>query len=139
MLQQQDGFKNVDDRIKALISALSKHQTRFDQLALAIEQSMNMVKAHITAETSRLEGAVTAGTRVTLRGIAKLESMLITKAQHEQILNSLKYPTMNERRNQLTANMETCNWIFGAKEDVISKKVRQSSTKHAKDPLNNRS
>jgi hypothetical protein len=82
-------------------------------------KSTDSMKAHISAETSRLEDTVTTESGKTLKRIQKLEGM-ISDSQQEQILKSLKYPTMNERRNQISAYSETCEWIFSDDSEQVS-------------------
>lgn len=82
------------------MDALARGET---DMAHLIDRRSTDVKEHVTTEMSKVQKAVKAQA-----------AELASDEQHKQLLHSLKYETMNERRNQIAeSHEETFHWIFG--------------------------
>jgi len=123
-VQQKDGFDNLDQNLRHFIISVAQGHTALEQLVVRQSDSL---KEHITAETLRLEQSIgeqvvseTGRSRNELtNNLAQVTLDQISLTQRERLLGSLKFPTMNERRNQIKDSHErTFEWIFGVPEDV---------------------
>ncbi|KAK0638541.1 hypothetical protein B0T16DRAFT_359484 [Cercophora newfieldiana] len=121
---QQVSFDKLDATLRGFIQAFHQGETRTSML---LAQESASIKAHITTETAGLETTlnqlsldtknahrdISQATVEVNNNIAALDSRAADKASHERLLQSLKYPTMNERRNQIVdPHFKTFEWIF---------------------------
>ncbi|KAK3998139.1 hypothetical protein QBC44DRAFT_376015 [Cladorrhinum sp. PSN332] len=92
-LRQGADFATVDSTLQGFVQAYAEGERRMEQL---LTREVASVKQHVTDEA------------------AKLKATLIDDAAHIRLLQSLKYNTMNERRNQIsTPHATTFEWIWG--------------------------
>jgi len=90
----------ADDALRRFVEALTQGQTQMEQLLSKESASIIAVVSAEAAKTREVLGSTTA---------------------HERLLRSLKYETMNERRNQIAdSHNRTCEWIFGDKSKEVS-------------------
>ncbi|KAK4162901.1 hypothetical protein QBC43DRAFT_71375 [Cladorrhinum sp. PSN259] len=90
-IQQEKGFNDLDSTLQSFIQAYAKGETKLAQL---LTQEAESIKHHVTTE------------------VGKLGATVIDMATHTRLLQSLKYLTMNERRNQITSPYgNTFEWM----------------------------
>ncbi|KAM7193801.1 hypothetical protein V8F33_007590, partial [Rhypophila sp. PSN 637] len=96
-LCQQDEFKKLDDTSRDFVKRFSDGETR---VAALLVQHSESVKVHVTKETTAVKDHDSS-----LR-----QDM---EKKRERLVKSLKYPTMNDRRNQIVdPHAKTFKWIF---------------------------
>ncbi|RSL63529.1 hypothetical protein CEP54_005139 [Fusarium duplospermum] len=91
-----------------------------DQLIQAIHNAQSRMEAHIKSESLKNTelvqthiAAVTKSTRVQVGEFQKWKDKQAEDIAYEQLLRSLKFENMEERKNQITDSYpETCRWIF---------------------------
>ncbi|KAK5659106.1 hypothetical protein OQA88_1196 [Cercophora sp. LCS_1] len=125
-ISQCDGFDNLDSALRSFILSFSQGNTRLEHLLVRETAS---IKDHITnaiapvALESTLQELQTDSTtahhniRQAIKDTHDSHEAANTKAakksRHDQLLGSLRYPTMNERRNQIKyPHCKTFEWIF---------------------------
>lgn len=134
---QRDDFNKLDATLQSFIQSYSQRNAH--TAALIADQSTSTrglitdqsraTREHITKETASLARDTTverlgADTRAGHENLAKelkemndnrvsLDQEAVKKSTHQRLLRSLKYPTMNERRNQIAdPSHKTFEWIF---------------------------
>ncbi|KAK1762338.1 hypothetical protein QBC33DRAFT_286923 [Phialemonium atrogriseum] len=100
LVEQQGNLGEIDSSLRSFMDALARGET---DMAHLIDRRSIDVKEHVTTEMSKVQETVKAQA-----------AELASDEQHKQLLHSLKYETMNERRNQIAeSHEETFHWIFG--------------------------
>lgn len=129
---QQINFESFDVRLQGFIQLVSQGETRMS--ALLSEETTN-VKVHITVKAEELGQTLEQISRDNQRAYQEMTQATeevgvnvttLTRrtddkvdqdrklAAHDRLLKSLKYDTMNERRNQIQhPHTQTFQWIFG--------------------------
>ncbi|KAF9876258.1 hypothetical protein CkaCkLH20_06201 [Colletotrichum karsti] len=101
-LQQKESFGQLDNSLKSFIKGLSDGHTKLEELMKY--QSTTLID-HVTEES-----------RQTRQEISAAIEPVVQKMNHEEkqrFLGSLRYDTMNERRNRVeAAHPGTYKWIF---------------------------
>lgn len=132
-LQQSRNFDNLDQKLQLFISQYASGHTKLVELfknnELCIAEHMSKttmqsemaVKAHISKGISTSELSVkdhvtnkvdAAAERITLL-TKEVNGQAINEKQRERLLQSIKFPGMNERRSHLSDSHEgTFEWIF---------------------------
>ncbi|KAK0742483.1 hypothetical protein B0T21DRAFT_131524 [Apiosordaria backusii] len=127
-VREQDDFDALDSRLRGFIDAYANGQTHMDELDRSMRQ-------HITAVTTKLTAITVDGFKNQEKQIAEETARLnatfaheaeiqrqrhadsVDEAKYQKFLNSLKYNSMNQRRNQIApASAKTFSWIFGDSE-----------------------
>ncbi|KAM4058922.1 hypothetical protein HRG_008201 [Hirsutella rhossiliensis] len=123
LIQQQNDFDELDTILRGFVQACGRGQTSLDKL---IRNESTSVKAHIRSETAHLQHSlntsiVAESGRVQGHVSSRLEELTLReteKQEHERLLGSLRYETMNERRNQIqSCHQGTFQWIFHSRKD----------------------
>ncbi|KAK1758901.1 hypothetical protein QBC47DRAFT_409715 [Echria macrotheca] len=109
----------VDISIKAFLEALSRGHTRLEEL---VGNESRLIKEAIKEEAGVLGVGISDVKALVISESSKTREELGSTAADEKLLKSLKYESMNERRNQVAeAHDGTCRWIFrNLKEDEDS-------------------
>lgn len=129
---QQTNFETLDVRLQGFVELVGQGETR---MAVLLSQETTNVKDHITVKADELgqslgqisrdnqrayqeisQATVEVGSNVTIlaRRTDDKADQNLNQARHDRLLKSLKYATMNERRNQIHhPHTETFQWIFG--------------------------
>lgn len=128
---QQTNFETLDVRLQGFVEIVGQGETR---IAALLSQETTNVKDHITVKADKLgqslrqisrdnqrayqeiSQATVVGANVTIlaRRTDDKADQDINQARHNRLLKSLKYETINERRNQIHhPHTETFQWIFG--------------------------
>lgn len=129
---QQTNFETLDVRLQGFVELVGQGETR---MAALLSQETTNVKDHITVKADELgqslgqisrdnqrayqeisQATVEVGANVTIlaRRTDDKADQDLNQARHDRLLKSLKYATMNERRNQIHhPHTETFQWIFG--------------------------
>lgn len=139
--QQREAFENLDHSVQFFISQYAAGHTN---IAYLIKDELTSVKGHATKETLRseesmkehvstevstAEKSITSSiTRETHKAVITIAQRTIesdlqtsTKEQRDQLLQSLRYPAMNERLNNLADSHEaTFRWIFESSSELKS-------------------
>ena len=116
-LCQQDEFKKVDSTLRDFVRKLSEGETSMEAL---LNQQSESLKQHVTTKTAAITTAIndlTVESNKAARGldgtITDINLLAAQEKKRERLLGSLKYPTMNSRRNQIVdPHAETFEWIF---------------------------
>ncbi|KAK4219487.1 hypothetical protein QBC37DRAFT_136616 [Rhypophila decipiens] len=138
-LCQQDEFKKLDGTLRDFVKRFSDGETRMAALLVQHSESVKdhvteetaAVKVHVTEETAAVKDHVTNGTATVTAAISDsaLDSKKAVQEVHstmrhsniradmkrrrKKLIKSLKYPTMNGRRNLIEdPHAETFEWIF---------------------------
>ncbi|KAK4161599.1 hypothetical protein QBC43DRAFT_302771 [Cladorrhinum sp. PSN259] len=112
-LRQESGFDNLDTTLQYFITALSQGATQLDRL---LDTSFKSVKNHVTAEQALTRRELSTC-------ITDLSIAISSSNQHKKLLGSLRYPTMNERRNYVVDSYpDTFEWIFEENGSYIPSK-----------------
>ncbi|KAK0751894.1 hypothetical protein B0T18DRAFT_79374 [Schizothecium vesticola] len=131
-VSQQTNLESLDIRLQGFIKLVSQGETRMSAL---LSQETTNVKEHITAKAHELgqnlgqisrdnerayqeisQATVEVGAKITIltRRTDDKAGQDRKHARRDRLLKSLKYETMNERRNQIEhPHTETFQWIFG--------------------------
>ncbi|KAK0738722.1 hypothetical protein B0T18DRAFT_422662 [Schizothecium vesticola] len=148
-VSQQTNFESLDIRLQGFIKLVGQGETRM--AALLIQETAN-VKDHITVKTNELGqslGQISRDNERAYQGISQATMEVganittLTRrtddkadqdrkyARHDRLLKSLKYGTMNERRNQIEhPHTKTFQWIFGdapTQLDGYSKRIHEAA------------
>ena len=135
---QQQNSEKIHFTLRTFIQKFSEGESRTAEL---LARNTELIKDHVTAETVKLETTISklaidskAANDGLSTAVVKLDNDLARgaalsrdDARHERLLRSLKYPTMNARRNQIVdPGFRTFQWIFEEgkyeeEEDVESK------------------
>lgn len=129
---QQTNFETLDVRLQGFVKLVGQGETR---MAALLSQETTNVKDHITVKADELgqslgqisqdnqrayqeisQATVEVGANVTIlaRRTYDKADQDRNQARYDRLLKSLKYATMNERRNQIHhPHTETFQWIFG--------------------------
>lgn len=129
---QQANFSTLDVRLQGFVKLVGQGETR---MAALLSQETTNVKDHVTVKADELGhslGQISRDNQQAYREIsqatAEVDANVIAltrrtndkddqyrkDARHDRLLKSLKYQTMNERRNQIEhPHTETFEWIFG--------------------------
>lgn len=114
LIQQQADFDKLDQILQGFIQARARDQTALDQL---VRSESAAVKIHVDNNAKALKQSLkviisSESTQVQAR-LQDLVLNLISKEEHERLLGSFKYHSMNARRNQILQNHnDTLSWIF---------------------------
>lgn len=130
--RQQTNFETLDVRLQGFVKLVGQGETR---MAALLSQETTNVKDHITFKAGELgqslgqisrdnqrayqeisQATVEVGANVTIlaRRTYDKADQDRNQARYDRLLKSLKYATMNERRNQIHhPHTETFQWIFG--------------------------
>ncbi|KAF5251981.1 hypothetical protein FANTH_2935 [Fusarium anthophilum] len=120
---------NLQDKLQNLLQATSTSEAKLHNLVKAqvalvntqlsdrIDQAEASTKAHVTAELasheSRLKSQADQSKHTLLREAEARENIRREIEAYERLLNSLQYPDMNHRRNEIHASHgSTFNWLF---------------------------
>lgn len=77
------------------------------------KRSEEAVKHYVSQAARQTEIAVITHIETTVRGVEKNELNAHAGAMRDQLLRSLKFDRMNERRNQVTpSHSKTCSWML---------------------------
>ncbi|KAJ3499554.1 hypothetical protein NLG97_g257 [Lecanicillium saksenae] len=124
-IRDQANFQSFNSTLQSFILACTEGQTTLQQL---IKGQTESVKAHVTDEAEKTRQSnklnmiqesrrVESGIYSTLHTIRAAD---INKQDRDQLLASLRYPTIDSRRNRISdPHTETFNWAFGAASDVV--------------------
>lgn len=129
---QQTNFETLDVRLQGFIKLVGQGETR---MAALLSQETTNVKDHITFKADELGQSLGQISRDNQRAYQEISQVTVEvganvtilarrtddktdqdrkQARHDRLLKSLKYATMNERRNQIHhPHTETFQWIFG--------------------------
>lgn len=123
LIQQQNDFNELNTVLQGFVQACGRGQTCLYKL---IQTESSSAKAHVSSEATHLQQSlntsiVTESSRVQGHIYSCLEALAlieVEKQEHETLLGSLRYETLNERRNQIKSpHGETFQWIFHTKEN----------------------
>lgn len=113
--QYSAGYTEIADLVNTELASVNDHTT---MESLRSEAS---VKKHVSAEVTTAEKAITAHVTSETNGIIERISRVAiesdtqasTKEQRDRLLQSLRYPAMNERKSDLAdSHQDTFRWIF---------------------------
>ncbi|XXH00842.1 histone H4-like TAF Taf6, SAGA complex subunit [Hypoxylon texense] len=140
-IQQREGFKKLGEDVQYFVSQYSAGHTKVadlvkmelisvkTQIAKESLRSEASVKGHISGEVTTAERAITAHVTKETNEIVERVAQVATesdmqasaKEQRDRLLQSLRYPAMNERKNDLANSYEgTFRWIFADGKDTNS-------------------
>lgn len=107
------------------MNSISDGQTQIEHL---IREELRDNRAHAIQLHGQLTEHVISDGEATRDVLShKMDQLKVDdghRAQYEKLLKSLKYETMNERRNQISdAHDSTFQWIFGAEVPAVSTSV----------------
>lgn len=117
----EESYNDYSKAVQSLIQNLSDGQTKLEDL---LKQQTTSVNQHATSEAHITRQHVTAEVMKTEENRAKL-------AEFQSLFNSLRYPRMNERRNQIRPSHEkTFAWAYSGMtaHDTRSFSSSQDST-----------
>ncbi|KAK3368755.1 hypothetical protein B0H63DRAFT_565390 [Podospora didyma] len=147
MVQQQQDFNNINATLRQFIGALAEGETRMEVL---LGREATSIKNHVTktadtlqqtvvgqlaSESKATRAEVSLAIRDIESGIVRSEVRGADKAIHDRLLQSLKYPTLNERRKQIVdPYAKTFQWVYGDLEgEPESDHNRGSSERRKRD------
>jgi hypothetical protein len=116
----------IDEKLETFLQHYNQGHRASSEL---IQKESLQVRQHVTAESAKTELAIRHVSHEVMRsearvskgvaeGIASLKTDEASRVSRERLLASLKYPGMNERRNQVTSSFpSTFDWIFVANGD----------------------
>lgn len=110
-IQQDQSFGNLENTLRSFIEAYAQGETRLSQL---LSRQFTSLGTQVTAEGIQTRQAISVG----LHGVTTRLEGLAVENVHQALLSSLKYPAMNERRNNVSeSHEESFHWIFGSIQD----------------------
>ncbi|KAM0345605.1 hypothetical protein ACHAPU_006258 [Fusarium lateritium] len=110
-IQQKQGFRDLDKDTQNLVVKIAQGHTKLEDLVRAahaetheaIAQSLGATKAHVTTELQTLENSGR------------------TEAQRQAFLQSLRFPEINQRYNDLMSSRDaTFRTVFSSYDDMRS-------------------
>lgn len=102
-------LNNVKDDLRAFIQKYRSGSTDIKQLVF--KESL-ITRQHISSSSKETLEAI-GGVRKQVKKLALEADVHVDRAQRERLLQSLKFPAFNERRNQVSeAHRSTFEWIF---------------------------
>ncbi|OTA68003.1 hypothetical protein K449DRAFT_317405, partial [Hypoxylon sp. EC38] len=111
-LQQRQGFEQLDKDIQLFVS---KYASGYTTLVDLVKTELVSVRENTTKETLRI-------TQLKVDS----DTQTWTRKQRDQLLQSLRFPAMNERKNNLSKSHErTFQWVFYTPEDDCHAKYTQ--------------
>ncbi|KAM7215819.1 hypothetical protein V8F06_008760 [Rhypophila decipiens] len=107
-LYQEAEFKKFDSTLCGFVAQFSDGKTRMEELLVHVtKETTTDVKDHVTGETEAVKVHELDGTMKDSNLRQDMEK------KRERLIKSLKYPTMNDRPNQIAdPHAETFEWIF---------------------------
>ncbi|RYP19319.1 hypothetical protein DL765_003401 [Monosporascus sp. GIB2] len=132
-LQQLQGFKELRQDLQYFVSQYElgyrrmsdlvkqENLTTRDHMRKEVTRAETSIKGHVTLQTSEAKDSINKHITAEARNLANsfVESMRnattldYTASQRQTFLQSLKFPSMNERRNQVHDSYKgTFQWIF---------------------------
>jgi hypothetical protein len=111
----QSGYTKVSDLIRTDILLTRDHTTK------ETARAENSIKEHVTREILTIEKSMSSTVAIGMKEAASVSALAATERdtrtaddeRHKRFLQSLKFPAMNERRNQVTEpHGSTFRWIF---------------------------
>jgi len=103
--QQSDRFGDLDTRLQNFIQAHAAGEVRMATLQASLSR--------LAADSQNASAAVAKAIGRVDRGIAQQKADFAETARHEKLRGSLKFPSLNARRNQIAnPHSSTFNWIF---------------------------
>lgn len=127
--QQSQGFEKLQTSLQHFISQCASGNTKMsdlvriessvkDHTTLTTRQAERAMKNHLTQELAASMTLITNQVKTTLSDTAEDSSIQASsEAQYRQLLQSLKFPAMNERRNHVKESFEgTFRWVFDLDE-----------------------
>ncbi|KAK1826572.1 hypothetical protein QBC39DRAFT_437898 [Podospora conica] len=130
-ITQQKGFQKLDATLQSFVTLFSQGETR---MAALLSQQTTIINDHITTKARELDRNLEQISKDTQRQHQEISQATVEvnanittltrrtddkaeqdrkDARHARLLKSLKYETMNERRNQIEQpHVKTFHWIF---------------------------
>ncbi|KAJ4253795.1 hypothetical protein NW762_010189 [Fusarium torreyae] len=115
-----ESFRHLDCGHQHIITQLAKGCTDLSNLILkqATEVKDHATEEHRATRTHMVDHLATTEQNLRSR-MSDSEFQVRLQKQHEQLLASLRYPDMNNRKNQISENYpKTFNWIFGIDDSL---------------------
>ena len=105
--------RSTADRIAAESRSMNEHVT------LETSRAETALKSHLAQQFTAVEESITScmstGMNLVSHRIRDQEARMVNDDHFRRLLRSLKYPAMNERRNQVSqSHTGTFQWILGA-------------------------
>ncbi|KAH6892959.1 hypothetical protein B0T10DRAFT_591770 [Thelonectria olida] len=137
-LQQRQDFGHLAEDVQSLVAQVARGHTKLEDL---VRGEHDVTRDIVVQETVKIQGAI--NTHVTTE-IQTLGTNAGTKAQHKSFLQSLKFPEMNQRYNDLmnsrnasfkrvfASYKEMTNQGDGSKETPESKHQNPSTSKRGR-------
>ncbi len=128
-IRQQRDFDTIDSMLRGFIQACSEGKKG---MAALLSQGAESIKTHVTIETAAVKTGISqlaADSRTVDEGVANAIGQLDNEIRNnslaantapirQQLLGSLKYPAMNERRNQVRdPDGKPFEWVFNPPQD----------------------
>ncbi|KAI2465181.1 hypothetical protein F4781DRAFT_424945 [Annulohypoxylon bovei var. microspora] len=151
-LQQRQGFEQLSKDIQFFISQYTIGHTKAIDLiktelvrvkeatVVQVLQSEKSVRNHISSEVSISKMAITTHVtqerneviRKITQSTVERDALATTEKQRDQLLQSLRFPTMNARKNDVAdAHKDTFRWIFEASEVLEDEDYLEDSSSDA--------
>ncbi|RYP38019.1 hypothetical protein DL766_001201 [Monosporascus sp. MC13-8B] len=132
-LQQLQGFKELRQDLQYFVSQYElgyrrmsdlvkqENLTTRDHMRKEVVRAETSIRGHVTLQTSEAKDSINQHITTEARNVAssvaesmrKATTLDYTANQRQKLLQSLKFPAMNERRNQVHDSYEgTFQWIF---------------------------
>lgn len=158
--QQGSDYAKLDSTLRHFIEAVAAGETRLGGL---ISEESELIKEHVTLRTGQLRDDIYTrvasesdktrlaisemSTRVTSEAfrtrhelsmrMMEMTASQASAAEHHQLLKSIQYATMNERRNQIVESHEdSFQWIFGPKQDNVHSDAESDDFERLSEPEN---
>lgn len=114
-LQQTDNFKTLTNDVQSLVAQITQGHTKLEGLVRA---EHDMTREVVAQETVKTQKAI--NTHVTTE-VQALGTNALTEAQRNSFLQSLKFPEMNQRYNDLMNSREASfKRVFASYEEMTS-------------------
>lgn len=109
-LKNQDNFRQLDGTLQSFILQIGNGSTKMEDL---LKTEAEATREHVTKEVRHTEQSVKEHIAGTVRSH---EEVLIVQKQHERLLQSLKFPEMYSRQNNIMepedATFQRIFWSF---------------------------
>ncbi|KAK8123099.1 hypothetical protein PG984_011769 [Apiospora sp. TS-2023a] len=126
-VKTNDDILSLDTDIRAFIDEYRKgHVSAADMtrkhITTETKKSEDAVKSHITQTSNRTEKSLKEQIGVAIRGVIDRDQDTRLEAKRHQLLQSLKFDRMNERRNQVSSSHpDTFTWVLRDGSEVYSR------------------
>ncbi|ENH67110.1 hypothetical protein FOC1_g10002742 [Fusarium oxysporum f. sp. cubense race 1] len=141
-ISSKESFNQLDTNLQSIITQLADGCTRISDLSIESLKTRNLVtqehettRAVINAGFATTQGAISSfrdSMSQEFQDMARRDQSTSFEKEHNELLQSLRFPGMNSRKNHISENYPgTLDWVF--KNPIYCSRSRSSSYEESDD------